>query len=229
MVIGFDFRPSSHGPNVAKRNKGRAVSKRDDFSVGNGLAVLLPAALGLSLGLLGALGWRLAVSREYVDVGAPPPNAPATDTAYFTIYDHLRYVGGPSWWPSIVVLPLFGMTIGVLTGLLTWVFTRRHRQALSVAGALAITGLLGGAGCALYADHLTPHIAVAAATDPTYTAEPPPSNVSFGETVVGGPPKFNLGPPEVLFPGTGLTVGVVSGGVLLLLCQRRNLNSHPAR
>lgn len=114
------------------------------------------AAVGAGIGLLSAFGWRLTLSRKYIDATGPTGGARPTDTAYFTSFDYLKYVGGPSWWPSIAVLTLGGLLVGALIGLVGSAVPARNSRTSIGAAALFVTGLLTGAGGALYAEFLPP-------------------------------------------------------------------------
>lgn len=135
--------------------------------------MLLSAAVGLAVGFLAALGWRFAVPRVYVDAAPPPTDGSPADTAYFRVFDYLRYVDGPSWWPSAALLPVVGVAVGVLAGLLTRAAAGQRRRPGGVAVALAVTGLLAGVAGALYAGQWTPQIKVVGVSDPSYAASPP--------------------------------------------------------
>lgn len=186
-------------------------------------AALASGAVGLAVGFFAALGWRFAVPRVYVDADPPPTDGSPVGTAYFRVFDYLRYVDGPSWWPSIALLPALGVAVGVLAGLFTRAATGQRRRPGGVAVALAVTGLLTGVAGALYAGQWTPQITVVGVSDPSYAAAPPSPGTSFDDTVVGAPPGWELGPPAVLFPAMGLVVGSACGMALLVLDRRRNL------
>ena len=66
---------------VVGRGEGRSPRAR---------AVLLPAAVGLVVGLIAALGWRFVVPRVYVDAVPPPTDGSPADTAYFRVFDYLH-------------------------------------------------------------------------------------------------------------------------------------------
>lgn len=184
--------------------------------------VLLSAVVGLAVGFLAALGWRFAVPRVYIDAAPPPTDGSPADIAYFQVFDYLRYVDGPSWWPSVALLPVVGVAVGALTGLFTRAVAGQRRRPDGIAVALAVTGLLTGVAGAFYAGQWTPQITVVGVSDPAYTAAPPSPGTSFDDTVVGAPPRWELGPPSVLFPAMGLVVGLACGTALLVLNRRRN-------
>jgi len=186
-----------------------------------GGAVLPSAAVGLAVGFLSALGWRFAVPRVYVDAAPSLADGSPADTAYFQVFDYLRYVEGPSWWPSVALLPVIGVAVGILAGLLTRAASGQRRRPVCIAVALAITGLLTGVAGALYAGQWTPQVTVVGVSDPSYAAAPPSPDASFDDTVVGAPPSWELGPPAVLLPMVGLVAGSAFGGTFLSLDRRR--------
>lgn len=198
----------------------RVTGRREGPSPLGGSA-LAPAAVGLAVGFLAALGWRFAVPRVYFDADPPPPDVAPTDIGYIQVFDYQLYVDGPGWWPSVAVLPALGVALGILVGFAAQAATGQRRRP-GVAAALVITGLLTGVAGALYADQWTPQLTVRAVSDPTYTGAPPPPGTSFDDTVVGAPPRWELGPPAVLLPTMGLVVGSACGAVHVALHRRRN-------
>ena len=188
--------------------------------LGAGLGI--PASVGLAGGVLAGLGWRYTVLRESVD--ANPPPLPPGISGYFTRLNYYEYVGGPSWWPT-VMLAVIGLMLGLAAGLTRIAITRDtyppaqsalvgNIVAMGVAGGL--TGLCG----AVIAHWAPPSIRVVNAAGP----KPQDYNEGAGfSDVAGAPPFWDISPTFVWFPWIGVLFGVAATTALLIGIRTRHI------
>ncbi len=105
------------------------------------------AVIGMTVGLLGALGWRYA-TRRLVVIDNPPPTTPGSKGFMFT-FDTLNVVAGPRWWPGLLLLPATGIVIATAVGLLCWFTLRSKSAAWATWLTLVTTAVATGAGVAI--------------------------------------------------------------------------------
>ena len=175
-----------------------------------------PALFGLVLGLSTALGHHYVVPRIYVDA-EPPPHMSPTDVGYISVFDYLRHVDGPTWWPTVLVLPLLGALIGVACGLTHDCVSRRHlvRRAIGIVVAMTVTGAAVGAAGAIVSTVHPPVVHIVGVTDSSYAAAPPPDGASFDDTVVDNVPRLDVDAIAVGYTVTGGLLGALVGVALV--------------
>lgn len=181
----------------------------------------VPAFAGLLTGILIGLGWRYTVPRASVD--ANPPPLPPGATSYWIRVNFYEYMGGPSWWPT-VLLAVIGMMLGVSAGMGGLAIRRggelpplRADVVIMVSGSGIAGGLTGLWGVAI-ARWERPSIEVVNADGP----RPDGYHEGAGFSGVAGAPAYwEISPTWVWFPVVGAIVGVVIA-LILLLALRAN-------
>ncbi|MBY6683226.1 hypothetical protein HQ312_19385 [Rhodococcus sp. BP-316] len=177
--------------------------------------VAVQALFGLVLGLSTALGHHYVVPRIYVDA-EPPPDMSPTDVGYISVSDYLRHVDGPTWWPTVLVLPLLGALIGVACGLTHRYVSRRHlvSRAIGIVVATTVTGAASGGAGAIVSTVHPPVVHIVGVTDSSYMVVPQPDGASFDDTVVDNVPRLDVDAVAVGYTVTGGLLGALVGVAL---------------
>lgn len=170
-------------------------------------AMWAPAALGIITGLAVTIGWRYSTARQLFDA-TDRPDVGRDDAGYFFVYDRLQYLGGPSWLPLILVLPLAGAAFGALIGVTMQIVGHRFSsRGMFSAAALLLTGAGVGVAGAFYARMTPPAVRFVAIRGDSVTDDYTASSAE--ELVQGSPPRFDLGPSEIVFPTAGVALALV--------------------
>ncbi|GAA1905464.1 hypothetical protein LX12_000571 [Williamsia serinedens] len=97
---------------------------------------------GVTVGVLGAVGWRYA-TRRLVVIADPPPTPPGSTGLVFT--GPLNVVAGPQWWPGLLLLPATGIVVATAVGTLVWALLTLRSGPwatwLTLASAATATGI----------------------------------------------------------------------------------------